>query len=284
MNHCLTTICTLGAAGLLLGGCNESVYYPLQPTVPLVTGTGQTEISASLDQNGFGVARASVVPVSHLLLTGSASGRFWGSRQFRENLPSQRRQQQWEVGIGSFRRLWPHTTGGLLGGYGQGHSNYQERVHDISFSMGGGGVSTEYQRYESRTNRWYAQLYLLADLLPDDPTWKFELGAAYRLSLVRYQRYTHQRYLYSAYEREPQAYDVPAALWHSIAATGTLRLKAWPALALQPSLGLALPLRANPRTGHVNDAYLTEVSHYGRWGQASIGLALYPHLLRQKAQ
>lgn len=285
MNRPLPIILALSATSLLLSTCNESAYYPLQPTVPLVTGARQAEVSASLDQSGFGVARANVAPVNHLLLTGAVSGRFWGPRQLREQRSGERRQQQWELGLGTFTHLGPHTTVGLLGGYGQGTSDSQRFYPSLTFSMAGSNGGKEYRRYETATNRWFGQVHVVADLFPDDPDIQFQLGGAYRLSLVNYQRYSLQsRYYYAGTSTadDPVRYEVPAALWNSLTVNGTLRLKAWPALALQPSLGLAMPFRANPRSGPNNDDYLTEVSHYGRWGQASIGLALYPHLLLRR--
>lgn len=283
MNHRLTTILALSAPALLLSACNESAYYPGHPTVPLVSAARQAEVSASLDQNGFGTARVSAAPVNHLLLTGAVSGRFWGSQQLREQPTAQRLQQHWEVGLGTFTRLGPHTTIGLLGGYGRGTSDYNRPFPTLSLSMAN-IRSQDYRRYSAATTNWFAQAHILTDLLPADADVQLQLGAAYRLSLVEYRRYSYQPYAYYSTGiptiGSPQAYNVPNTLWHSLTFSSTLRLTALPALGLQTSLGLASPLRR--AAGPADDDYLPEVSHYGRWVQGSVGLTVAPHLLLRR--
>ncbi|OON67475.1 hypothetical protein B0919_18650 [Hymenobacter sp. CRA2] len=254
----------------------------------MVSEVKQTEVSAGIDQNGFGYARASAAPLKHLLLTGTASGRFWGPAQLRPQRNDERNQHQWEAGLGTFTQLSPNTTIGLLGGYGQGRSEYQ-RFQSSLLSSIWGNTSREYRRYETATSHWYGQAYLVTNLTPLTAAVQFRLGAAYRLSLVNYRQFSNQQYLYypdnTSYVQDAAHYEVPNVLWHSVSSTAEVRLKSWPAVGLQASLGAAVPQRTSQADNADQSGYRSEVSGRSTWGHTSIGVTLNPHyLLRRKAQ
>ncbi|UYZ57602.1 hypothetical protein [Hymenobacter latericus] len=270
----------------LLSACNQSVYYPLQPTVPMVTQARQAEITAGIDQNQSAYASATGIPVPHLLLTATASKSLFGPAEIRPRRNNERRQQQWEAGLGSYITLKQAYTVGLLAGYGQGESAYQEFVPDLSFSMAG-GQADEYRRVDARFSRYYAQAYAVVVPVSEGAV-QFNLGAAYRLSWVRYAQFEATTFYYqpsgAASGQGPTGYAVPRTYWHSFSVQASAQCTRWPAMRLQVGLGGAQPQsgKAESADGGYRIPYQTERSRHGQWAQAHVGLVLQPHYFFRK--
>lgn len=248
-------------SGLLLGASGCAVYVPMQAAAPEIRAKGEIEVIGSwalADRVDFGVTYS---PVPHLLVRAAAS--FKGSVPPQPDSVSYSKNNQYELAVGTYWPLGEHWLVGGLAGFGQAHA--QARYIDDGATILSFREPIRHQ-FDANYNKYLGEVYATYQPIP-----LVSFGLAYRVVQLRLTDVT----------------DLGAP----VASAPILRQEPMFYFRLRPefaqrSLQFQVALGASSTFGYRRDMPGDEADparqfKLGR-SYTSVGIAFYPHLLRQK--
>ncbi|RZL14611.1 MAG: hypothetical protein EOO62_04965 [Hymenobacter sp.] len=249
----------LSASLLALSSC--AVYVPMQAAAPEIRAKGELEATGSWSLTNRLDFGATYSPVPHLLVRAAAS--FKGSVPPQPDSASYAKNNQYELALGTYWPLGPHWLVGGLAGFGWAHA--QARYVDDGATLLTFREPIRHQ-LEGNYSKYTGEVYATYQ-----PSPLVSFGLAYRVVQLRLTDVTD---LGVPVAKGPILRQEPMLFFH-------LRPDfAQRSLQFQLALGVSNTFGYNPRT--INDE--NDPARQFKLGRSytSVGVAIYPQLLRQK--
>lgn len=237
------------------------VYMPMQCAAPQITDKKQAEITGSSYLNGRVELAATYSPVRHLLVRAAYSN-------LRDNTRDSTyyRGRQYDLGIGTYRKLGNQWLVGGLGGFGQAWSA-------AAYSRGGliFGYPSRYE-FDVHYNKLFGELYGILEASD-----AVSFGAAYRVTQVHFTRLTNQGI---PVDLSNMTRSEPMVFMRIRFGNGFVEDRP---VQLQAAWGLSNTFGYNPNDRNVTYPNGVTDLKQGR-GYTTIGITVFPHYLFRMAQ
>ncbi|GAA3981843.1 hypothetical protein GCM10022407_28840 [Hymenobacter antarcticus] len=245
-----------------MAGC--VVYQPTQCAAPQITGSRQSEITASTYLNSRYELSGTYSPLPHLLVRASTGSLRNDSRDTRDS--TYYRGHHYDFGLGTYWRLGSRWVVGGLGGFGQARN-------EAAYSIGGFILSypTRYE-FDARYNKLFGEVYGIfqtGDVI--------SLGAAYRITQVRFTTLTDQR---TPVDLSSMTRSEPMLFMRVRLGNGPFEDRP---VQLQAAWGTSATFGYDERNSQTIYAPGVRELKQGR-GYTTVGITIFPHCLFRKVQ
>ncbi|WP_382311958.1 hypothetical protein [Hymenobacter bucti] len=241
---------------LALSGC--SVYVPMQGAAPDIRAKGELEVSGGWSLTNRLDFGATYSPLPHLLVRAAAS--FKGSAPAHPDSANYLQNKQYELAAGTYWPLGERWLVGGLAGFGRAHA--RARYQEDGFALLSSAVQ---HQFDAHYNRYFSETYLTCKVGA-----LATLGLSYRLVQLRLTEATDQSVAVQA-----------SPIWrHEPMVFFRVRPSEDSPVQFQAAVGASRSAHYDEQTA--GDRYDPARQFRTTRSYVSVGVALYPHLLRQR--